>query len=201
MVVPIDEQRFNREAEVRREYNKRLCMVRENFDGLIEYNDYLEKVTCIVFDIIYGDAGEKTAAETEVQTFYEANKHVIDENFMRSVASERERLETEESGKPDMVDDTANDSVAVPPTAGGGGGLQEMILPVPLQGDDPAIKAAQEREDRIPWQSMTPDKRRERMQKTKTKKIAGGFKNNYHTERVRQDAFAGLFSTFPSAQL
>lgn len=78
-----------REVDVRRRVAAVFNRQQEDFVGLLEWNDYLEKVESLVFDIVNGTDKERRAAEETLKEYAQANKREIEE----SALAERELVE------------------------------------------------------------------------------------------------------------
>ncbi|KAL9649653.1 hypothetical protein ABK040_003330 [Willaertia magna] len=87
--------------EVLRTYNLR----RENFPDLKEYNDFLEQVEDIIYDLAYSNDNElKQRRQREIEEFKQKNKSIIaknralqeDEYKRKRLEEERKKLEEEE---------------------------------------------------------------------------------------------------------
>ncbi|KAI9743620.1 MAG: TFIIH/NER complex subunit [Claussenomyces sp. TS43310] len=80
-----------REVDVRRRIAATFNRRQEEFVGLSEWNDYLERVESLVFDIVNGAESERREAEEVLRDYAGSNKREIEE----SARAERELAEDE----------------------------------------------------------------------------------------------------------
>ncbi|KAF1781360.1 Zinc finger, RING-type, conserved site [Phytophthora cactorum] len=80
----IEELNFAKETSVRKKVTKE-----DDFDTLEEYNDYLEMLENLVFDLVYGDEAEKAAAQKQWKQYRQENAIVIATNDAKKADEER----------------------------------------------------------------------------------------------------------------
>lgn len=75
-----DDLKIEREVDVRRRVGKVFNRRADEFESLRDWNDYLEQVEDMVFNIMEGSKGEKAKAEQRLLAFAEQNKAEIEDN-------------------------------------------------------------------------------------------------------------------------
>jgi nucleoside-diphosphate-sugar epimerase len=174
-------------------------MVRDDFPALKDYNDHLEFVTDVVFDMTYGSDEEKAAAETRAKLFYEKHKAKIDENWVvrnplqlataAAAASGTATPAPEQKGVPVRME-----IPLILPQAEG---------PVNILTTDAEVAEAarrqyeQEREEHQRAAAIGKEAEMQyfenrRAHKAKLRKV-GGFKPSYQVQRLYEEAFTDLF--------
>jgi CDK-activating kinase assembly factor MAT1 len=71
---------IEREVDVRKRVGAVFNRRQDEFETLLDWNNYLEDVEGLVFDIMEGDVKTRTIAEEKLKAYKEANKGVIEEN-------------------------------------------------------------------------------------------------------------------------
>lgn len=69
-----------REVDVRRRVNEVFNRREEEFETLRDWNDYLQEVEDLVFEIVHGDAKARARAEDQLRKYREGNRREIEEN-------------------------------------------------------------------------------------------------------------------------
>jgi len=77
----IERQRYDKETKNRDNLNKTFNRRREDFDTLKEYNDYLELVQDISYDLLYGKDEEQKIANKKIMQYQKDHKEWIQKNF------------------------------------------------------------------------------------------------------------------------
>eukprot|EP00823_Brevimastigomonas_motovehiculus_P005244 TRINITY_DN375_c1_g1_i1.p1 TRINITY_DN375_c1_g1~~TRINITY_DN375_c1_g1_i1.p1 ORF type:complete len:254 (+),score=51.42 TRINITY_DN375_c1_g1_i1:89-850(+) len=77
----LDRQQYKKETNTRARLNKVFNMRRDDFKTLGEYNDYLETVQDIVFDLTYGSKSEQIQAEKKVLEYERKHREQIQRNY------------------------------------------------------------------------------------------------------------------------
>jgi len=73
----IDKQRYNQELSFRETYASTFNLKREDFDTVEEYNDYLEMVQDVMYDLVHGTATERQRAHARIAQFRESQAKKI----------------------------------------------------------------------------------------------------------------------------
>jgi CDK-activating kinase assembly factor MAT1 len=71
---------IEREVDVRKRVGAVFNRRQDEFETLLDWNNYLEEVEGLVFDIVEGDVKTRTKAEEKLRMYKEANRGVIEEN-------------------------------------------------------------------------------------------------------------------------
>lgn len=71
---------IEREVDVRKRVGAVFNRRQDEFETLLDWNNYLEEVEGLVFDIVEGDVKTRTKAEETLRAYKEANKGLIEEN-------------------------------------------------------------------------------------------------------------------------
>lgn len=71
---------IEREVDVRKRVGAVFNRRQDEFETLLDWNNYLEEVEGLVFDIVEGDVKTRTKAEDKLKMYKEANRVVIEEN-------------------------------------------------------------------------------------------------------------------------
>ncbi|TMW67410.1 hypothetical protein Poli38472_011030 [Pythium oligandrum] len=85
----IEELNCAKETSVRRKVIKDYNKTEDDFSTLDEYNDYLETVENLIFDLVYGDEEEKAAAHKQWKLYRGENAITIATNDARRADEER----------------------------------------------------------------------------------------------------------------
>ncbi|CAH0493218.1 unnamed protein product [Peronospora farinosa] len=100
----IEELNFAKETSIRKKVTKDYNKTEDDFDTLDEYNDYLETLENLIFDLVYGNEGEKTAAQKQWKQYRQENaisiatndaKKADEERRMAQLIAEQQRLAEE----------------------------------------------------------------------------------------------------------
>lgn len=78
-----DDLKVEREVDVRQRVVKVFNRREDAFDTEAEYNDYLEKIESLIFDIAQGNDEERSEAERFVSEYEKANKQEILQNALQ----------------------------------------------------------------------------------------------------------------------
>merc|ERR1719373_373822 len=79
------------EAMVRKRVNAVYNSFEDEFDNKRMWNDYLEMVEDLVYDLVHGDVKEKRVAEDKIRQHRRANKELIQKNHARRIVDEQAR--------------------------------------------------------------------------------------------------------------
>ncbi|TGO41324.1 hypothetical protein BHYA_0023g00340 [Botrytis hyacinthi] len=94
---------IERECDIRRRVGEVFNRNEDDFETLLDYNNYLEETECMVFDLVNGKGKVKQEAEEKLRRFREANRGAIEENKnarLREVEmGKRKELEDREMAK------------------------------------------------------------------------------------------------------
>lgn len=71
---------IEREVDVRKRVGAVFNRRQDDFETLLDWNNYLEEVEGLVFDIVEGDVKTKAKAEETLRAYKEANRGLIEEN-------------------------------------------------------------------------------------------------------------------------
>jgi CDK-activating kinase assembly factor MAT1 len=71
---------IEREVDVRKRVGAIFNRRQDEFETLLDWNNYLEEVEGLVFDIVEGDVKTRAKAEEKLRAYKEANRGVIEEN-------------------------------------------------------------------------------------------------------------------------
>ncbi|KAL7686513.1 putative cdk-activating kinase assembly factor MAT1/Tfb3, Zinc finger, RING/FYVE/PHD-type [Plasmopara halstedii] len=85
----IEELNYVKETSVRKKVTKDYNKTEDDFDTLDEYNDYLEMLENLIFDLVYGDDAEKAAAQKQWKQYRQENAIVIATNDAKKADEER----------------------------------------------------------------------------------------------------------------
>lgn len=72
--------KIEREVDVRKRVGKVFNRRQEEFESLLDWNNYLEEVEGMVFDIVEGNANTRASAEQKLKAYREGNESLIEEN-------------------------------------------------------------------------------------------------------------------------
>lgn len=89
---------IEREVDVRKRVGAVFNRRQDEFETLLDWNNYLEEVEGLVFDIVEGDVKTRTKAEEKLRAYKDANREIIDENARVGLAEgelERRREKAE----------------------------------------------------------------------------------------------------------
>jgi len=203
-----DGQNYSREATVRKQVERMLCMTRGDFPTLIAYNDHLEFLTDIVFDMTYGSDEEKAQAEERAKKFYEAHKTKVDENWVKTNSQQQQHHSTSSSSSSSSCSSSASSERKGPPPPPPPRMEIPLVLPL-IEGpsfllttDVQVAEAARrqyEQERTEHQQAVAISKEAEMLyfeaRKTRQAKLRKvcGFKPGYQAQRLYEDAFTDLF--------
>ncbi|KAL3421381.1 CDK-activating kinase assembly factor MAT1 [Phlyctema vagabunda] len=90
--------KVEREVDIRKRVYSVFNRRQDEFETLLDWNNYLEEVESLTFDLVEGTRDEKTKAEDRLRTYKEGNKGEIEENRRAGqeeadVARKREKAE------------------------------------------------------------------------------------------------------------
>uniref|UniRef100_A0AAV1US84 RING-type domain-containing protein n=1 Tax=Peronospora matthiolae TaxID=2874970 RepID=A0AAV1US84_9STRA len=85
----IEELNFAKETSIRKKVIKDYNKTEEDFDTLDEYNDYLETLENLVFDLVYGNEDERAAAQKQWKQYRQENAILIATNDAKKADEER----------------------------------------------------------------------------------------------------------------
>ncbi|KAF4784085.1 CDK-activating kinase assembly factor MAT1 [Colletotrichum scovillei] len=88
-----------REVDIRRRVAAVLNKVEDDFETLADYNEYLEWVETLTFDLISGTDAEKKAAEARLMEWEQAHRAEIERNRRLAKESEADRVARFEAEK------------------------------------------------------------------------------------------------------
>lgn len=202
-----DGQNYSREATVRKQIERTLCMTEDDFPkNTTGYNDHLEFVTDIVYDMTYGTDEEKIAAEARAKQFYERNKAKIDANWVKKNPLNNSNNNNTNNNNIHNSNSSFHDEHKVPLRMEIPVFLPQVEGPVNiLQSDAEVLQASKrqfdaEREEHQKAASISKEAEMQyfenrRLQKIKLRRV-GGFKLAYQAQRQQEEAFTDLFYFF-----
>lgn len=146
---------IEREVDIRRRVGAIFNKTQRDFVGLREWNDYLQTVEDLIFEIVFGNEREKKEAEAKVREYEEANRKEIAENRiaerewaegqrrreegeMAALRRRREMAVREREEEKELVDKTKRDTLER--LARGDGNAKEI-----MGAAEKAMKDAQDR--------------------------------------------------------
>lgn len=89
--------KIEREVDVRRRVGEVFNKRQEEFDGLRNWNDYLEEVEGLVFDLVEGDVKTRVQAEERLRLFREKNAREIEANKQLNLEESEQQKYREKS--------------------------------------------------------------------------------------------------------
>jgi len=208
----IDGQNYNREATVRKQIERKVCMSESDFGTLTEFNDHLEFVMEIVYDMTYGGEEEKAAAEITANKFYDKNKLKVEANWLKKDplknknGSSNGNLFSSSSSCSSSSSSSSSFELKVPLRT-------EILMELPhvegqnniLHTDAEIVRAAKrqydaERSEHHKAAAISKEAEMQymdnrRMQKIKLRRV-GGFRVAYQAQRQQEEAFTDLFYFF-----
>uniref|UniRef100_A0A1J3D832 CDK-activating kinase assembly factor MAT1 n=1 Tax=Noccaea caerulescens TaxID=107243 RepID=A0A1J3D832_NOCCA len=178
MVVVSNSSHQNKEINVRRRisqiYNKR----EEDFPSLKDYNDYLEEVECMVFDLVDGINVE--AIEEKIKRYSQENAQQIMVNRARKAEELTAALAACKAQQSQTNADTSSNHVVTAPASYGQAPRPTGMGPQPVPiGGGAADRQRYSMED-------------EAMLRLKAER-AGGFSLEISKKRALEEAFASIW--------
>ncbi|KAI0383631.1 CDK-activating kinase assembly factor MAT1-domain-containing protein [Hypomontagnella monticulosa] len=91
--------KVEREVDIRRRVQAVFNMTQDDFVSLRDYNDYLQQVEDLTFDLVQGEDEERKKAEEQLQAYEQKHKEEIEKNRRRGreVESQRKQRAAEEA--------------------------------------------------------------------------------------------------------
>eukprot|EP01080_Neovahlkampfia_damariscottae_P004304 gene4304-7660_t len=168
---------LEQESAIRRRILREFNKTRQDFDTLREYNDYLEEVEDIIYNLVYQIDVEAT--NQKISEYKQNNKTQIALNKVKMVSkSMTDKPSEQKDEKKTKINNVEN--------------LNENEKYQPRQSTmklQPSITGVH---SKIEWDSLTEE---EQAKITEKRKIAGGYDINDTTKRAFQEAFSSIFPT------
>ncbi|KAG2383000.1 hypothetical protein C9374_004967 [Naegleria lovaniensis] len=181
---------LDREVRVRKDVLRVFNLRRENFATLREYNDYLEKVEDIIFDLAYSNDNEvKLKRQREIDEFKQVNKNLIAKNRalqeneykQKKLEEERKLMEAEERKEKEAVHKHLQEITMQEKQEEKAASTSFMgIFPSQLQKRQPAPKMIIQTAEPYSKLSKEDQRRFER---------AAGYSASFVLERANQEAY------------
>ncbi|XP_020872122.1 uncharacterized protein LOC9305431 [Arabidopsis lyrata subsp. lyrata] len=181
MVMVSNSTHHNKEIHVRRRISEIYNRREEDFPSLKDYNDYLEEVECMVFDLIDGINAE--AIEEKIKRYSQENAEQIMINRARKAEELTAALAACKAQPPQTDADTSSNHGVTAGTAYGQAPRPTGMGPQPV----PIVGGAERR------QYSMEEEAKKRLLKAERAPWAGGFSLEISKRRALEEAFASIW--------
>lgn len=193
--INMDGQYVLKETLVRKDkIDKRVPLTQSDFDSVAQYNEYLEYVTDVVYDMTYGTVEQAQGAEDRLSNYIRTHKEKVDACLNRKKLAGHAMGTVEHAG---IREAAASDTVRY-----------ELMMPLPkIEGDSHVVLGSDEERRRTEHSRRERD-RLEHMEaiasntlpayfearrlKQNALKWTGGYKTSFTLTRMAEEATADL---------
>ena len=91
--------KVEREVDIRKRVGAVFNRRQDEFETLLDWNNYLEEVEGLIFELVEGSAKEKAAAEEKLRQYREGNKGEIEENRRAGLEEQEQERRREKAEK------------------------------------------------------------------------------------------------------
>ncbi|KAG1664852.1 CDK-activating kinase assembly factor MAT1 [Nymphon striatum] len=186
---------LKKEVDIRRrilrEYNKR----EDDFNSLLEFNDYLEEIEHIILNLANGI--DVTETKKKIEVYKRENKEQIDVTKQQQIKEEKQVKKAKIKNKEELLDELTFSNMSAEEIMASHNSKLEEIVPDEIFKEE-TYRYCERIVDYIgpnppALEELEPEGYSKHIRKTTKEERAGGFVTDISCHRALQEAFSGLY--------